>query len=188
MKIAPISKQQGVFAIEFALGFIVLFMFTVLIFEVCRLTYICSVLDYASAEAARDARVQMHKNSDFEKYREKNCTDLSDPIEIQRCKHIQSFSGDQFAFYFEQFVHDNGGKLWEVFTSKKKMEIKASHYKSLDDLDQQRINTSWKQNAISEYQLTYHYTPIFFKWSFTNTDITRHVLVISEFERLDRVK
>jgi len=177
-------KQRGVFAIEFALGFIVLFMFTVLIFEVCRLTYICSVLDYATAEAARDTRVQLHKNADFKTYHGKQCQkDFSDAKEIKRCEAVQSYSDDQFAIWFHRLVNDNGGALWQVFTSKKDMSIQAYYYRNLADLADKRENTSWKRNALSRYQVTYQYQPIFFKWSFTDTEIKRHVLVINEFER-----
>ncbi|MGF1692156.1 TadE/TadG family type IV pilus assembly protein [Photobacterium kagoshimensis] len=183
MKLSTRKKQKGVFAIEFALGFFVLFMFTVLIFEVCRLTYICSLLDYASAEAARDARVQLNKNHDFIKYKGKNCHTDVPKNETSRCQKIQSYSGNQFAIWFHSFLSTNGGKLWQVFTASNEMFIKTRHYKNLHALAHDASTSSWSKNSISMYEVTYKYQPIFFKWSFSNSDIKRHVLVIDEFER-----
>ncbi|OAN12987.1 hypothetical protein A3K86_15055 [Photobacterium jeanii] len=188
MIIRRLNKQGGVFAIEFALGFIVLFMFTMLIFEACRLTYICSVLDYTAAEAARDTRVQLNKSDDFIKYKGKNCdTDVSEN-EKQKCKTIQSFSGDQFAIWFHTFINNNGGKLWQVFTARNEMTITAQHYKNLYALAANRPSSGWNKNSVSLYQVTYKYQPIFFKWSFSDSQIKRHVLVIDEFERKQSAK
>lgn len=183
MNLPARKKQDGVFAIEFALGFFVLFMFTVLIFEVCRLTYICSLLDYASAEAARDARVQLKKSEYYIKYNGKNCNIDVPNNEKNLCKQIQSYSGNQFAIWFHSFLHQNGGMLWHLFTARNEMSIQTKHYKNLQAFTKNVPIATWPKNSISIYEVTYKYQPVFFKWSFSNSDIKRHVMVIDEFER-----
>lgn len=183
MQHSHLKKQKGVFAIEFALGFLVLFMFTMLIFEACRLTYICAVLDYTAAEAARDTRVQLHKNQDFAKYVGKNCATDVPANEKQKCQQIQSFSNNQFTIWFQSFINEKGGKLWEVFTANNKMTVTSRHYKNLHELTIDSPNATWKNNAISLYEVNYQYQPLFFRWSLSDSTIKRHVLVIDEFER-----
>ncbi|WP_414932780.1 TadE/TadG family type IV pilus assembly protein [Vibrio europaeus] len=186
-------RQKGVFAIEFALGFLVLFMFTMLIFETCRLTYICSVLDYATAEAARDSRVQLRKNPSFNKYRNPNfsCTDPSLSEEEQKeCKLIKSFNGDEFKVWFYTFIDKNGGTLWDVLSARGAMSIDASHYKTRADLtaDTPRQSKTWQKNAFTLYEVQYHYKPVFFAVPGGDKIIKRHVLVTDEFERHQSVK
>jgi len=184
-KFKNIRRQKGVFAIEFALGFIVLFMFTMLIFETCRLTYICSVLDYATAEAARDARVQLKKNPDYAEYRGNgfDCSSLPEPKK-RECEVVQSFKGDEFQVWFHWFVEKNGGVLWKIMSAENPMAVTAKHYRNLDDLVNDNVNSStWKKNSFSLFEVSYFYQPIFFKWSILSTDIRRHALVIDEFER-----
>ncbi|MDO6543085.1 TadE/TadG family type IV pilus assembly protein [Photobacterium sanguinicancri] len=187
-----ISSQKGVFAIEFALGFIVLFMFTMLIFETCRVTYIAAVLDYATAEAARDARVQLEKNKDYERFYGKdgkiNCDDIPAGEDRELCKTIKSFNGDQFSIWFFSFVEKNGGVLWNILTSKGSMAISAKHYKTLDDLINDNQNSQWEKNTFSIFEVTYVYKPLFFKSSLLSSNITRQALVIDEFERMSDAK
>ncbi|WP_162267755.1 TadE/TadG family type IV pilus assembly protein [Photobacterium sanguinicancri] len=187
-----ISSQKGVFAIEFALGFIVLFMFTMLIFETCRVTYIAAVLDYATAEAARDARVQLEKNKDYERFYGKdgkiNCDDIPAGEDRELCKTIKSFNGDQFSIWFFSFVEKNGGVLWNILTSKGSMAISATHYKTLDDLINDNQNSQWEKNTFSIFEVTYVYKPLFFKSSLLSSNITRQALVIDEFERMSDAK
>jgi len=186
-------RQKGVFAIEFALGFLVLFMFTMLIFETCRLTYICSVLDYATAEAARDSRVQLRKNPSFKKYRDPSfsCTDPSLSEEEQKeCKLIKSFNGDEFKVWFYSFIDKNGGTLWDVLSARGSMLIDATHYKTRADLtaDTPRPSKTWQKNAFTLYEVQYHYKPVFFVVPGGDKIIKRHVLVTDEFERHQSVK
>ena len=187
-----ISSQKGVFAIEFALGFIVLFMFTMLIFETCRVTYIAAVLDYATAEAARDARVQLEKNKDYERFYGKdgkiNCDDIPAGEDRELCKTIKSFNGDQFSIWFFSFVEKNGGVLWNILTSKGSMAISAKHYKTLNDLINDNQNSQWEKNTFSIFEVTYVYKPLFFKSSLLSSNITRQALVIDEFERMSDAK
>ncbi|MGF1834980.1 TadE/TadG family type IV pilus assembly protein [Photobacterium sanguinicancri] len=187
-----ISSQKGVFAIEFALGFIVLFMFTMLIFETCRVTYITAVLDYATAEAARDARVQLEKNKDYERFYDKdgkiNCDDIPAGEDRELCKTIKSFNGDQFSIWFFSFVEKNGGVLWNILTSKGSMAISAKHYKTLNDLINDNQNSQWEKNTFSIFEVTYVYKPLFFKSSLLSSNITRQALVIDEFERISDAK
>lgn len=189
MKISKVTSQKGVFAIEFALGFVVLFMFTMLIFETCRVTYITAVLDYATAEAARDARVQLEKNKDYERFYDKNgninCNDIPAGDDRELCKTIKSFNGDQFSIWFFSFVEKNGGVLWNILTSKGSMAISAKHYKTLNDLVSDNQNSQWEKNIFSLFEVTYVYQPLFFKSSLLSTNITRQALVIDEFERVN---
>ncbi|OZS41286.1 TadE/TadG family type IV pilus assembly protein, partial [Photobacterium sanguinicancri] len=136
MNISSFKRQKGVFAIEFALGFFVLFMFTMLIFETCRVTYIAAVLDYATAEAARDARVQLEKNTDLNKYMNQDCERIykNEPEKKKTCLTVNSFSGDQFQIWFYWFVEKNGGALWQVLTSASDMKVTVKHYKDLNNL------------------------------------------------------
>lgn len=186
-------RQKGVFAIEFALGFLVLFMFTMLIFETCRLTYICSVLDFATAEAARDSRVQLGKNPSFEKYRDLSfkCEDSDLTKQEQKeCKQIKSFNGDQFKVWFYSFIDKNGGTLWDVMSARGTISIDATHYKTRADLtaDTPRPSKTWQKNAFTLYEVEYHYKPIFFAVPGTEKTIKRHVLATDEFERHHSVK
>ncbi|USD67750.1 TadE family protein [Vibrio sp. SCSIO 43136] len=194
MKYLLKKKQTGVFAIEFALGFLVLFMFTMLIFETCRLTYICAVLDYTTAEAARDARVQLDSNPDFDLYKSDLFVcedhDLS-PTDLKQCQMIKSFKGDEYQVWFYSFLLNNGGKLWEVMTAKNDFAVTAKHYKTLTDLERDRPTNSraakdrknWQDNGFSLFEVNYTYQPIFFKAKWSSVLIKRSVLIIDEFER-----
>lgn len=187
------NKQKGVFAIEFALGFIVLFMFTMLIFETCRLTYICSVLDYATAEAARDSRVQLEANNDFSDYKNVDCKEaFKDDLNKQdECEQIQNFNGDEYQVWFYSFVKKNGGSLWHVLSAADSYTIAAKHYKNLEalikDTEKNALegdgNKYWQGNAFTLYEINYSYHPLFFKGSFLSMNIKRRALVIEEFER-----
>lgn len=176
------KRQKGVFAIEFALGFIVLFMFTMLIFETCRITYICAVLDYATAEAARDARVQLRKNTQYEKYIKADCSKLKGK-DKEICLAIKNMNGDHFTIWFYSFINNNAGVLWSIFTSKSEMYVSGTHYKNFDDLVAGKDSKNWKNNSFSEYKIFYQYKPLFFKSNITSNLIIRSVLVIDEFER-----
>ncbi|MDC5856840.1 TadE/TadG family type IV pilus assembly protein [Vibrio europaeus] len=184
-------RQKGVFAIEFALGFIVLFMFTMLIFETCRLTYICSVLDYATAEAARDARVQLKKNKELSKYNQSDfdCTRLK-PDQRTQCEKVQSFNGDEFQIWFYSFMEQKRkGVLGKILSFDSSMAIDSKHYKNRTALVNDQPNASdWKKNAFSIFEVHYFYRPVFFPVPLFSTDIKRHVLVIDEFERHRSVK
>lgn len=186
MNISSFKRQKGVFAIEFALGFFVLFMFTMLIFETCRVTYIAAVLDYATAEAARDARVQLNGTNEYDHFYENgkiNCSKV--PKEEKAvCQTIESFKGDQFSIWFYTFIKKNGGVLWQVLTSDSAMTVNAKHYKNLTDLASGTESKQWDKNTFSLFEVNYLYQPIFFKWSFVSSNIKRHALVIDEFERI----
>lgn len=175
-----IKRQNGVFAIEFALGFIVLFMFTMLIFETCRVTYISAVLDYATAEAARDARVQLSENKEFEKYKNIKCDDLTDEVERSHCHRIQQMGKDQFSQWYYQFISTNAGVLWKIFTSESDYTLKVDAYLDPVHYEKNIKSTNWNKATIAEYTVTYTYKPMMFKWSFLESKITRKLLAVQD--------
>jgi hypothetical protein len=165
-------------------------MFTMLIFETCRLTYICSVLDYATAEAARDARVQLQKNQEFNEYKKPDfdCTNEKLTAEQRhQCEKIQSFNGDEFQIWFYSFIEETRkGTLGRILSFDSNMAINAKHYKNLEDLtaNPPLESNNWKKNAFSIFEVSYFYKPVFLPVPLFSSDIKRHVLVIDEFERI----
>ncbi|SON51897.1 TadE/TadG family type IV pilus assembly protein [Vibrio tapetis] len=179
------NKQNGMFVIEFALGFIVLFMFTMLIFETCRLTYICSVLDYATAEAARDARVQLEKSKKFSEYKLANCDSdyKDDPKKLQECHRVQKMAGNDLAIWYYAFIKENATPLWKIFTSENDYSLSVVPYKSPQDYVSGKAykgQKMWDEAALAEYTVTYTYSPIMFRWSFTERPITRRLLIVQD--------
>ncbi|MGF1691813.1 TadE/TadG family type IV pilus assembly protein [Photobacterium kagoshimensis] len=180
MNISRFKRQKGVFAIEFALGFFVLFMFTMLIFETCRVTYIAAVLDYATAEAARDARVQLKKNEEFKKYEHINCDEIKEESEKNHCKRVKKIGKDQFSQWYYQFISSNAGVLWKVFTSESNYELKVRAYLDPSHYENNLETSNWDKATIAEYTVTYTYRPIMFRWSFAESKITRKLLAIQD--------
>lgn len=179
------KRQKGVFAIEFALGFIVLFMFTMLIFETCRLTYICSVLDYATAEAARDARVQLQKNEKFKDYQSANCAqDYKDqPEKMRECFRIQNMYGNELAIWYYAFIKENSTALMRIFSIKNDIELDVKPYLNPDDYSKDIIYTGpnvWSKATLAEYEVTYTYRPLMFRWNVFEYLITRRLLIVQD--------
>ena len=181
-----IKRQRGVVAIEFSIGFIALFLFTMLIFETARVTYINSVLDYATAEAARDSRVQQEENTNKDyNYKDKNCSvDYEgDPLKIAECERIQKMAGKQQAIWFYDFIKDNAGPLWAVFTSESDYELAVTLYRDAKDYAVKTIykgDKPWDEAMLAEYEVTYTYRPTIFPASFAEAEITRRLLIIQD--------
>ncbi|MDC5805646.1 pilus assembly protein [Vibrio europaeus] len=181
-------RQKGVFAIEFALGFIVLILFTMLIFETCRLTYICSVLDYATAEAARDARVQLQKNED-EKFNEyKGKTDCAkayegEPDKIAECRRIKSIAENELAIWYYSFLQENSTTLLKFFTSQSDFELDVKPFLNANEYIAEQIysgSRAWDEAKIAEYEVTYTYRPLMFHRDAFGYPITRRLLIIQD--------
>ncbi|KMV29228.1 hypothetical protein AB733_19190 [Photobacterium swingsii] len=180
MKTSKITSQKGVFAIEFALGFVVLFMFTMLIFETCRVTYIAAVLDYATAEAARDARVQLKENEEYKKYEFTDCDTLSNSSEKDHCLRVKQIGKDQFSQWYYKFISTNAGVLWDVFTSASDYSIHVDAYLSPVDFASNKKTTDWNKATLAEYTVTYIYRPLILQASFAEMPITRKLIAIQD--------
>ncbi|MDC5849843.1 pilus assembly protein [Vibrio europaeus] len=179
-------RQKGVFAIEFALGFIVLFMFTMLIFETCRLTYICSVLDYATAEAARDARVQLQKNAKFNEYKGvKDCAKAYEgqPDKIAECNRVKNMAENELAIWYYNFLKDNSTTLLKIFTSQSDFELDVKPYLNANSYIAEQVykgSKAWDEAKLAEYEVTYTYRPLMFRWNVFEYPITRRLLIIQD--------
>ena len=185
MKTTSFKKQKGVFVIEFALGFIVLFMFTMLIFETCRLTYICAVLDYSTAEAARDARVQLTKNTKSNEYKGVNCATAyrDTPQKMAECQRVQKMAGNELAVWYYAYIKENAGPLWHIFTSESDYQLSVTAYMSPQDYVLGKAYKGfnmWDDAVLAEYTTTYTYRPTMFRWSFLEQPITRKLLIVQD--------
>ena len=178
-------RQKGVFVVEFAIGFIVLFMFTMLIFETCRLTYICSVLDYATAEAARDARVQLQKNDKFKEYKSADCSlDYKDqPSKMEECFRVQSMLGNELAIWYYTFLKENSTTLLKIFTSQSDFELDVKPFlnpAAYAKGDVYSGTNAWSEATLAEYEVTYTYHPLMFNKEAFGYPITRRLLIVQD--------
>lgn len=62
--VSLMSKESGVAAIEFSLGFLAFFMMIALFFEITYMSYISSITDLMIAQAVRDSKLH-NQGSDF---------------------------------------------------------------------------------------------------------------------------
>ncbi|EOU2462853.1 TadE/TadG family type IV pilus assembly protein [Vibrio navarrensis] len=182
---SPYTRQRGVVSIEFALGFITLFMFTMLLFEVARLTYICSVLDYATAEAARDARVQLQKNKQLNAYQGKDCQRAYKGNEeaIHECQRVQSMQGNELAIWYYAFLKDNATTLMKVFSSQGDFQLQVTPYKDPQAYVAGQIyrgSNMWDHATLAEYQVIYTYRPLMLPSTLGAMPITRRLLVVQD--------
>jgi|GEM_PF-1490095 len=179
-------RQKGVFAIEFALGFIVLFMFTMLIFETCRLTYICSVLDYATAEAARDARVQLQKNEKFNEYKGvQDCAKVYEgkPDKIAECNRVKNMAGNELAIWYYSFLKENSTTLLKIFTSQSDFELDVKPFLNPTTYANGQVysgKNAWSKATLAEYEVTYTYRPMMFRGNAFEYPITRRLLIVQD--------
>lgn len=179
------ARQRGVLSIEFALGFIALFTFTMLLFEVARLTYICSVLDYATSEAARDARVQLQKNRQMNNYQGQDCERdyAGNEAAMRECRRVQGMKGNDLAIWYYAFFKDNATTLFKIFSSESDFQIQVTPY-----LDPQayaagqvyRGKDMWDHATLAEYQVTYTYRPLMLSSALSAMPITRRLLVVQD--------
>lgn len=154
------SKQRGVVAIEFALGFLVFFSMLVFWVEVSYMGYVSSMVDYTIAEASRES-----KNKSKDDYKE-------------IFKTVINKNGSLWSAFI------NVEKLTiktRYYTSVDSLVLPCT-----TDTDGDCAEVGSPNNSpLAVYTLKYDYTPLytFFFNQGESLNITREIVAIQEYER-----
>lgn len=150
------AKERGMVALEVALGLPVLLLAIFLWCEICFVSYISAMLDYAIAETSRHVRTYPHKN-----YAQ----------EFARLIH----SSDTL---WRHFI-DTDNLILKTWYQRDLRMLNESHYHGPP-------GSSQEGNLIAVYQVSYPYRPLFSRLTFGLMQppvLMREVIAIQEYER-----
>jgi|GEM_PF-2848633 len=128
----PNIYQRGVVSIEFALGFMALWLLTIAMMDLGLRNYSTSVVNFAVSETSRDMKV------------------------------LSLDSEKAFSEHFLKIIEQNSFSLWGILTRKDSLDVKIKYYASVKDLADENYKTSVqspKKFPIARYEITYQYQP-----------------------------
>ena len=152
-------RMRGVVALETALGLPVLLFAICLWCEICFVSYIGAMLDYALAETSRYVRAYPHKDYAAEFARIFNASNS----------------------VWQQFI-DSDKLILKVSYQKDLAMLEESHCQDRTLC----FSSVQKKSLIAVYQVSYPYRPLFSQFTFETIPIPvlkREIIAVQEYER-----
>lgn len=155
----PNIYQRGVVSIEFALGFMALWLLTIALMDLGLRNYSTSVVNFAVSEAARDVKV------------------------------LKLDSEEAFAEHFRRIIKENSFSLWGILTKQGKLDVNVKHFPSVKSLADgvapatSRFSSSY---PIAKYEIKYTYQPLLGFSLVPATPVRRSVITIQERARNEK--
>lgn len=151
----PNIYQRGVVSIEFALGFMALWLLTIAMMDMGLRNYSRSVVNFAVSEASRDVKVLKLDN------------------EVA------------FAEHFRQVLKQNSFSLWGIINRQGELDVSIKYYASVKDLAQGVGSSTPRKSAypIARYEIKYTYKPLLGLSLIPETPIHRSVIAKQEVAR-----
>ena len=159
------ENQNGVVAIEFALGGLMFFMMIFYWVEVSFMGFVTATVDYSVAEASRLAK--------------------SHPYRAEGKEYREVFRG----------IIQSTGSPWASLMDEDKFTVETSYFSSVNSLEACKDDftatectgdADQENKPLAVYRVSYEYQPLLGYMFFPGSgkmDISREVMVIQEYER-----